>query len=457
MSSYKSINPFTFEVLASFESLNAEQWKSKLNLGHRTFSTYRTTSFDDRSKMMRTSARLLLERKSELAKLITLEMGKQIGEAEAEISKCAMVCEHYARYTENYLRSQELDNVGHRALLVHDPIGVVLAVMPWNFPFWQVFRFAAPALMAGNVGLLKHASNVPQCALAIESIFLDAGFPKGCFQNLFINTEDIPALIEDDRVVAVTLTGSEQAGSKVAESAGKFLKKSVLELGGNDPFIVLPDANIDEAVDIAVRSRFLNAGQSCIAAKRFIIHDDVYESFKLKFGHAVKKLTVGDPLNETTDMGPMARTDLATELQAIVNEAVVSGAKVVVAGGVVEGGALFHPMILENVTSKMNAYGKELFGPVAILYNVSSEKEAIALANDTPYGLGASIWTRNHDNAIKVSREINSGAVFINTMVASNPYLPFGGVKKSGYGRELADLGIKEFVNIKTLVINDSL
>lgn len=453
MSTYKSINPFTLKEFASFDSLKREQWLLKLELSRATFLAKRDSTIEERGELMMQCAKLLRERKPSLSKLITDEMGKVINESEAEIEKCALVCEHYAKHTETYLQSLEVEIEGDRGLLVNDPMGVVLAVMPWNFPFWQVFRFAAPALMAGNVGLLKHASNVPQCALAIESVIRDAGFSEGAFQNLFIDTDDIPALLEDDRVVAATLTGSEAAGSKVAEVAGKFLKKTVLELGGSDPFIVLSDANLDNAVETAVRSRFLNAGQSCIAAKRFIIHEDVYDSFKEKFSEAVKNLVVGNPLDLVSDLGPMARIDLGEDLMRIVKDATTSGAKIVVDGGLILGTSLFKPMVLEGVTNEMRIYNMELFGPVALMYKVSTVNEAIDLANDTPYGLGASIWTSDVESAIDLSRKINSGAVFINSMVASNPALPFGGVKKSGYGRELADLGIKEFVNQKTVVI----
>jgi succinate-semialdehyde dehydrogenase/glutarate-semialdehyde dehydrogenase len=379
-------------------------------------------------------------------------MGKPIAEAEAEVEKCAWNCDFYADNAERFLSDEPVETNARESYVAYEPLGVILAVMPWNFPFWQVFRFAAPALMAGNTCLLKHASNVPQCALAIEEVFRDAGLPAGAFRTLLIPGSAVDAVIQDPRVRAVTLTGSDITGEKVAASAGRALKKTVLELGGSDPFIVLADADLDAAAETAARARFQNTGQSCIAAKRFIVEDAVADEFDRKFADAVARLKVGDPSDRSTQIGAMARGDLLDDLDRQVRASVEQGAKVVAGGARVPGrGWFYQPTILSGVTSQMPAFREETFGPVAAVIRAKDADEAIALANDSDFGLGAALWTRDLERAKTLARRIESGSVFINGMVASDPRLPFGGVKRSGYGRELAAFGIREFVNIQTV------
>jgi succinate-semialdehyde dehydrogenase/glutarate-semialdehyde dehydrogenase len=385
---------------------------------------------------------------------MTIEMGKPIKAAIAEAEKCAWVCRYYSEKAQQHLADQLVETNAQKSYVHFQPLGPVLAVMPWNFPFWQVFRFAAPALMAGNVGLLKHASNVPQCALAIEEIFARAGFPNGAFQTLLIGTDAVAEILNDPRVVAATLTGSEPAGSSVASIAGKQIKKTVLELGGSDPFIVMPSANLDEAVTTAVKARTINNGQSCIAAKRFIVAAEVYDEFEGKFVSQMKALRIGDPLEESTEIGPLATPQIVNDLQDQVQRAVAAGARVLTGGKRLDRpGNFFEPTVLVGLDVKAPVSCEEIFGPVATLFRVSDIDEAIRIANATPFGLGAAAWTNDVQEQARFIEEIEAGSVFINGMVASDPRLPFGGVKHSGYGRELADFGIREFVNIKAVWI----
>jgi len=418
------------------------------------FLEWRKTDFSFRASLMKNAAQILREGKEHYGKILTLEMGKPITQATAEVEKCALVCEYYSDNAEKILSEEIVQTDASQSYVRFDPIGIVLAVMPWNFPFWQVFRFAAPALMAGNVCMLKHASNVPMSALAIEEIFMEAGFPKNTFKTLLIGSSLIKDVIDHPFVKAVTLTGSEPAGRQVASLCGAKLKKIVLELGGSDPFIILDDANIDEAVKTAVTARLINNGQSCIAAKRFIVVEKVYNEFEKKFVDAMSKVKIGDPTNKETELGPIAREDLLIELETQVNQSVEKGA-VVLCGGkrINREGFFYEPTILANLTKRMPAYDDEIFGPVASLINAKDEDDAIKIANDSSFGLGASLWTLNISKAKELACKIESGSVFINGMVKSDPRLPFGGIKNSGYGRELSHYGIKEFVNIKTVWI----
>ena len=452
-----SINPSTGETLKSFEELRPDQINEKLQRASDTFRTYRRTSFESRAAMMTRAAELLESEKHELGKIMTLEMGKPLKAAISEAEKCAWVCRYYADTAAKYLADQIVETNATKSYVRFQPLGPVLAVMPWNFPFWQVFRFAAPALMAGNVGLLKHASNVPQCALAIENIFLRAGFPEGAFQTLLVGSNAVESILKDSRVVAVTLTGSEPAGRSVASIAGNQIKKTVLELGGSDPFIVMPSADLDKAVDTAVKARTINNGQSCIAAKRFIIASSIYEEFTSKFVSAMKALSIGDPMLESTDIGPLATPQILEDLVGQVQKAIVSGARVLTGGHKLEQpGNFYEPTVLDNLDPSTPVSCEETFGPVATLFRVSNIDEAIALANVTSFGLGAAAWTNDTEEQRRFIDEIEAGSVFINGMVASDPRLPFGGIKHSGYGRELAEFGIREFVNIKTVWIGAS-
>ena len=451
-----SINPTTGETLKTFSALTAEQIEQKLQLARDTFRNYRNTPFADRARMMQRAADILETEKSEFGRLMTLEMGKPIKAAIAEAEKCAWVCRYYAENAQQHLADQIVKTNAQKSYVHFQPLGPVLAVMPWNFPFWQVFRFAAPALMAGNVGLLKHASNVPQCALAIEEIFTRAGFPGGAFQTLLIGSEAVEAILNDARVVAATLTGSEPAGRSVASIAGKQIKKTVLELGGSDPFIVMPSANIDEAVTTAVTARTINNGQSCIAAKRFIVAAEIYDQFERKFVEQMKSLRIGDPLEESTQIGPLATPQIVNDLEEQVQRAVTAGARVLTGGNRIDRrGNFYQPTVLVDVDVNAPVSCEEIFGPVAMLFRVSDIDEAIRIANATPFGLGSAAWTNDAREQARFIDEIEAGSVFINGMVASDPRLPFGGVKHSGFGRELAEFGIREFVNIKTVWIGE--
>ncbi len=453
--SIESINPATEEVLARFDPYSPEQVERAIAEAHATFLGWRATSFAERAAPMRALARHLRDRVDEYARLISVEMGKPITEARAEIEKCAWNCDYYAENAERFLADEIVKTNAARSLVAFEPLGVVLAVMPWNFPFWQVIRFAAPAVMAGNTAVLKHASNVPQCALAIEDAFRAAGFPAGTLRAVLVPGGGLDAVVADERVRAVTLTGSSQTGARIAELAGRALKKTVLELGGSDPFVVLDDADLDAAAATGARARSQNTGQSCIAAKRFIVTSKVAADFERRFADAIRALVVGDPLDPGTRIGPLAREDLRDTLERQVRESVRMGARVVTGGKRVEGrGWFYEPTLLADVTDDMPAFSEETFGPVAALRRVRDVDEAIRVANDTPYGLGASLWTRDASLGKVVARRIEAGNVFVNGMVSSDPRLPFGGVKRSGYGRELGGaIGIREFVNVKTIWI----
>src|SRR5213593_2234370 len=421
---------------------------------HAAFLQWREVPFARRAQRMREAAQILRTRRAEYARTMTLEMGKPIVQGEAEVDKCAWVCEYYADHAEAFLAEQPRETEASRSYVRFDPLGPVLAVMPWNFPFWQVVRFAAPALMAGNSAVLKHASNVPQCALAIEEAFRDAGFPQGLLRTVLVAGAGIEPIIADDRIRAVTLTGSSDTGSRIAELAGRALKKTVLELGGSDPFIVLADADLAAAAATAVRARNQNNGQSCIAAKRFIVVESVADDFERRFAKGVEDLVVGDPIDPKTQIGPLARRDLLDTLERQVDGSVRAGARVLTGGERVSGkGYFFRPTVLANVTADMPAFREETFGPAAAVVRVRDADEAIRVANDSSYGLGASIWTRDASLGERLARRIESGSVFVNGMVASDPRLPFGGIKRSGYGRELSAFGAREFTNVQTIWI----
>lgn len=451
---FKSVNPVDGNSSAEIAAHTAAELESALRQAAQAAPHWREQPLAERCRLMQQAATVLRDRAEELARMITLEMGKPISEARAEIAKSALGCEFYASQGPVFLADEEIASDAGRSLVTYQPLGTVLAVMPWNFPFWQVFRFAAPALVAGNTGLLKHASNVPQCALAIESVFADAGFPAGVFRTLMIPSSQVEGVIQDARVHAVTLTGSEPAGRQVAATAGAQIKKSLLELGGSDAFIVLEDADLDLTVAQAVLSRFMNTGQSCIAAKRFIVVDAVAGEFVGRFKTAVEALIIGDPLDDATQLGPMARFDLRDELHQQVVDSLAQGA-VAVTGCGPEGGEGFYyqASILDYVKPGVRAYAEELFGPVASIIRVADEGEAVRVANDTDFGLGGSVWTRDSERGERIARQLQCGCAFVNGLVKSDPRLPFGGIKHSGYGRELSKLGIHEFVNAKTIWI----
>jgi succinate-semialdehyde dehydrogenase/glutarate-semialdehyde dehydrogenase len=454
--SLKSINPATGETIKSFDSLSDSEIDDRIERALNAYRDYRLTLFPQRAESMSRAANILEEHKVEIGATMTTEMGKPIKAAIAEAEKCAWVCRFYSENAQQFLADEFIETNATRSYVHYQPIGPVLAVMPWNFPFWQVFRFAAPALMAGNVALLKHASNVPSCALAIEEIFRDAGFPKGAFQALLIGSDKVKRVIEDPRIKAVTLTGSEVAGSEVASLAGRLIKKTVLELGGSDPFIVMPSANLDEAVMTAVTARTINNGQSCIAAKRFIVDKSIADHFEERFVKEMESLTVGNPMDDTVQIGPLATKQILEDLEAQVLKTVELGGRVLTGGKrLASPGFLYSPTVLTDIPKESPAYRDELFGPVASLFRARGLDEAIRLANDTTFGLGASAWTTDASEQARLIEEIEAGCVFINGMVASDPRLPFGGVKKSGYGRELGVHGIREFVNIKTVWLKD--
>jgi succinate-semialdehyde dehydrogenase/glutarate-semialdehyde dehydrogenase len=448
-----TINPTTGETIQVFDSLTDEEIAHKLALGQTAFWQYRYTSFLERSHWLQQAATILDQEKTEFAQLLTLEMGKPLKAAIAEVEKCAVVCRYYAENAAEFLADVTIKTDASHSFIKYQPLGIILAVMPWNFPFWQVFRFAAPALMAGNVGLLKHASNVPQSALAIEDIFRRAGFPVGVFQTLLIGAGKVADLIADDRVKAATLTGSEPAGAALASAAGKQIKKTVLELGGSDPFIVLESADLETAVNAAVTARMLNNGQSCIAAKRFIIAESIADQFEKLLLAKFQSLKVGDPMQPDTDIGPLATPDILQDLDQQVKMAVKSGGKILTGGYALSdlAGNFYPPTIIIDIPPAHPIAKEEFFGPVALLFRVADIDGAIKLANDIPFGLGASAWTNNQQECDRLIQEIEAGAVFINGMVKSDPRLPFGGIKRSGYGRELSIQGIHEFVNVKTV------
>ncbi|TMC73744.1 MAG: NAD-dependent succinate-semialdehyde dehydrogenase [Chloroflexi bacterium] len=449
-----AINPATEEVIASFDAFTADEIEMAVAEAHDAFLTWRERPIAERAVPMRALAALLRQRADRYARLATLEMGKPINEAKAEVEKCAWACEQFAESAGRYLADEEIRANARRSIVAFQPLGVVLAVMPWNFPFWQVIRFAAPALMAGNAGVLKHASNVPQCALAIEEAFREAGFPQGLLRTVLVSGGGIEPLIADKRISAVTLTGSSDTGSRIAELAGRALKKTVLELGGSDPFIVLADADLEATAVSAVRARNQNNGQSCIAAKRFIVVDSVAGEFERRFAKGVEDLVLGDPIDPKTQVGPLARRDLLDTLERQVDESVRAGARVLTGGERLNGkGYFFRPTVLTNVVREMPAFKEETFGPVAAVVRVRDADEAVRVANDSAYGLGASIWTRDAAAGERLARRVEAGSVFVNGIVASDPRLPFGGIKRSGYGRELSAFGAREFTNVQTIWI----
>ncbi len=448
----RSINPATEEVLAEFEAFSPEQIDAVLREAQQAFRQWNRTSFEERAALMRRAASYLRQHQERLAGLTTAEMGKPIVEAEAEIEKCAWTAGFYAEHAARFLADEPVATNASESFVAFEPLGTVLAIMPWNFPYWQVFRFAIPALMAGNTAVLKHASNVSQCALAIEEIFREAGFPQGAFRTLVVSSSAVEGIIKDPRIAAVTLTGSEAVGSIVARTAGEALKKIVLELGGSDPFIVLADADVDGAVEFAVRSRFQDCGQSCISAKRFIVVEEVAEEFEQRFARATAHLRVGDPTRRETQIGPVARGDLREDLDRQVRETVQQGARILQGGkSLGDRGYFYAPTVLVNVQPTMVAFQEETFGPIAAVMRVCDAEEAIAIANASIYGLGGNLWTSDIERGKQLARRIETGGVFINGMTASDPRLPFGGVKRSGYGRELSSYGIREFVNIQTI------
>ena len=452
----QSTNPLTNEVIQEFEEHSDAQIEEVLQRADATYYQWRKTSFAEREKRMHAAADVLRKNKEKYAQIMTDEMGKTKKEAISEVEKCALCCDYYAEKSAKLMADEPLEIEQGEAYIAYNPIGAVLAVMPWNFPFWQVIRFAAPNLMAGNVGILKHASNVPQCALALAEVFREAGFPEGCFQSLLISSKKVDGLLGDRRIRAATLTGSEGAGSKVASRAGQELKKTVLELGGSDPFIVLADADIEKAATTAVKARMINCGQSCIAAKRFLVVQEVYDQFMEIFVGKMSELKQGDPNEDGVDYGPMAREDLADQLLEQTQKSIDKGAKVLLGGDRPDRkGAFFNATILGDLKPGMPAYDEEMFGPVASVFRVKDVEEAILIANDSPYGLGGSVWTKDIAKGKEVVRQVDSGAVYINKMMASHPALPFGGVKLSGYGRELSHLGIREFVNQKTVWLEE--
>lgn len=448
-----TINPATGETLQTFEALTDAEIEVKLQQAQAAFVSYRQTSMSQRAQWMQAAANILEQEKERFAKIMTLEMGKPIKAAIAEAEKCAWVCRYYAENAAQFLAEVPVSSDASRSFLRYEPMGAILAVMPWNFPFWQVFRFAAPALMAGNVGLLKHASNVPQCALAIDEIFQKAGFPKGVFQTLLVGSAKVAAIIADDRVKAATLTGSEPAGASLASLAGKHIKKTLLELGGSDPFIVLESADLETAVSTAVAARMLNNGQSCIAAKRFILAESIADEFQSRLVEKFQALKVGDPIDPDTDLGPLATPDILEDLDKQVQICIAKGSKVLTGGQPLSDrpGNYYPATILSDFPPGTPADNEEFFGPVALIFRVKNIDEAIALANGIPFGLGASAWTTVEAERDRLIAELEAGAVFINGLVKSDPRLPFGGIKRSGYGRELGVQGIQEFVNIKTV------
>ncbi len=452
----QTTNPFNNKVVKTFEEFSEETVENKITTAHKTYNSWKKTDVGERSKVLHKVAEIMRQRKTELAKLITLEMGKLIAQSESEIEMCASVYEYYAKNGAEFLKDKPMEVKDGKAFIRYTPTGIILAIEPWNYPFNQVARLTAPNLIAGNVVMLKHASNVPQCAQMIEDLFLEAGAPEGVFTNLYLAGKRIAKLAEDPRITGLSLTGSENAGSSMAEAAGKNLKKSVLELGGSDAFIVLEDADLDLAVEKAVIGRFGNMGQACTSAKRIIVVNEIAEEFLEKFKAKITGLKVGNPMDRDTEIGPMVSEEALEKLEKQVDDTVKAGAKVIIGGKRIDReGAFFDFTILAGIKPGMVAYGEELFGPVASFYKVENEQAAIDLANDSPFGLGGAVFSKDIERATKVASKIDTGMVFINTSLASRPDLPFGGTKRSGYGRELSPLGIEEFVNKKLIYVNE--
>jgi succinate-semialdehyde dehydrogenase/glutarate-semialdehyde dehydrogenase len=447
-----TVNPATGQLVKSFEPMPDSQIEEKIRRAALTFPEFRSLTFAERAGMMKKAGDILESEKNELAALMTTEMGKTLRSAVDEAAKCAWVCRYYAEHAERFLADEVIDTTASRSFVRYQPLGIILVVMPWNFPFWQVFRFIAPGLMGGNVGLLKHASNVPQCALKIEELLRRAGFPEAAFQTLLIGSDKVDRILDDPRIAAATLTGSEEAGIQVGMSAAKRVKKVVLELGGSDPFIVMASASLQEAIATAVKARTVNNGQSCIAAKRFIVAEQVADRFEREFVAAMQSLRLGDPFDARTDVGPLASADAVTSLHADVQKTVQAGARVLTGGKPADRpGSFYLPTVLTDVPENSPAYREEFFGPVASLFRVKNTDDAIRLANDSRFGLGASAWTNDPNEQEHFINELEAGMVFINQMVASDPRVPFGGVKRSGHGRELSVYGIREFMNVKTV------
>jgi succinate-semialdehyde dehydrogenase/glutarate-semialdehyde dehydrogenase len=449
-----SLNPATGEQIKAFTPHDEKEIEARLERGANAFQRHRRRPFSERAGLLAAAASVLDSEREKFARIITQEMGKLLRASLDEVEKCSRVCRFYAENGERFLEDEVAQTQAGRSFVRYEPLGIVLAIMPWNFPFWQVFRFAAPALMAGNVGLLKHAANVPQCALAIEEIFQSAGFNEGVFQTLLIEADQTERVIKDPRVKAVTLTGSDRAGSAVASTAGRELKKSVLELGGSDPFIITPSADFKAAVATAIKARTINAGQSCIAAKRFLIADALYEKFLDEFVDGMRRLKIGDPMDEATEIGPLATEQIRNGVHDQVQKSIAAGARLLTGGNRIDGpGFFYEPTVLADVPAESPAYREEVFGPVAAIFRVRNNEEAIRIANDSVFGLGASVWTNEEQEQQLFVSELEVGMVFINGMVASDPRLPFGGVKRSGFGRELSALGMREFMNAKTVWI----
>lgn len=453
-----TVNPANGETLKTYQAMGEEEIERRLQLAEATFRTYRTTSFEERARLVHRAADLLDEDRQDIARVMTTEMGKPVRQARAEAAKCAKAMRWYADHAAELLADEEpdasdvKDSGASRVLVRYRPLGPVLAVMPWNFPLWQVVRFAAPTLMAGNVGLLKHASNVPQTALYLEDLFHRAGFTEGCFQTLLVGSAAVDEILRDERVRAATLTGSEPAGRAVASTAGEMIKKTVLELGGSDPFVVMPSADLDRAAEVAVTARVQNTGQSCIAAKRFIVHTDVHDAFAERFTAGMRALRTGDPMDEETDVGPLSSEQGRADLEELVDDAVRAGAGVLCGGERPDGpGWYYPPTVLTGITREMRVHREEAFGPVATLYRAADLDEAVLIANDSPFGLSSNVWTRDEAEVDRFVRDLEAGSVFVNGMTASHPAFPFGGVKRSGYGRELSGHGIREFCNITTV------
>lgn len=450
----KSINPYNNELIMEYTEHTPDEVKDIIKAVDRDWQSWKKLPFGERAKYMRNASDILAKERDECAGIMTSEMGKLITEARGEVEKCSWVCRHYADNAEFMLQDEMVETNYSKSFVSFHPIGTILAVMPWNFPFWQVFRFIAPAVMAGNAGVLKHASNTMGCAVKIEEIMKKAGFPDNLFRSLLISSRQVSDVIKNPLIKAVTLTGSEPAGSKVAEEAGKELKKSVLELGGSDPFIVMADADVEKAARTAVVARNLNCGQVCIAAKRFILHETIADQFEEIQKQVTEELVTGDPADEKTRLAPLARPDLVDDIHSQVERSIAAGAKLVTGGHRIEGpGNFYAATVLSGITKDMPVYSEETFGPVAANIVVKNEEEAIAVANDTPFGLGACLWTQDTERGERMAREIEAGLVFVNSMVASSPLMPFGGVKRSGYGRELSEYGMKEFVNIKSICV----
>lgn len=451
----KSFNPATGKLIKEYPEMNSEQVSEIIKYADASFHSWKKISFDERSELMINAANVLRRNKNDLGKIITLEMGKPIAQSIAEIEKCGWVCDYYAENAERFLTDELIKTEASKSFVAFQPIGVVLAVMPWNFPFWQVFRFAAPALMAGNSGILKHASNVSGCALEIEKVFIDAGFPENIFRTILVKSSNMDEVIGHPLIRAVTLTGSVPAGKAVASKSGSLLKKTVLELGGSDPYIVLEDADLEKTVDLCFTAKMINGGQSCIAAKRFIIVEEVYEKFVELFLAKLKNVTMGDPFDGNNSLGPQASISLRDELHQQVQESLAKGAKLLMGGKIPDMSGAYYPVtVLTNVQKGMPAYDDELFGPVASIIKVKNAEEALKVANDTVFGLGAAVFTEDKIRGEKIAKsKLLAGACFVNAFVKSDPRLPFGGVKESGYGRELSSFGIREFVNIKTVLV----